>query len=584
MITAEKPPARTAEVTELFASKVFRIPDYQRTYAWERENWEDFWNDIKEGLSTQTPHYWGTITLRNTHEQLYDETSANVFTRYEVVDGQQRLTTIYLFFLALVRAGKPVLKDKYVKCEDFYRMELGSLNKGFLEHIVDGEDPPPRFKSNRLLKRALDYLENQVYAYMAHGGDINDLARYIQASTIALEFRVEDESLAIKAFQSLNDRGKDLTLLDKAKSFLMFYSLRYLENELDQEVKEAFGDIFKNYDFIEESGERASIEYIINPRYRFSEDELLRFFYHYFARYAIEECSLQTIGYDWTLSTENVFKGFLKRSCNSLRNDADALASFMDGFLDGFDRFTRSFKQLTELAEEDTPHRKLFTFLGLSATVYPLVVALASEEMLTDQLLRLIETLDLRVYKVRGTNPRADLYRDTISRIKIERDPLLVHEGIREFTERFMRDAEFRTYLSGGIYGNPAVKYILWEFEKDRHPSFDEWDFELYDDVQVEHIFPEEPTLAFPARGFNDEGSYLSSVHRLGNLTLLEEDINKRIGNRSPDRKAEYYQSSAIRGTEQLGFDIGQAGFTKDTIDRRTERIVSFCLQRWRLY
>lgn len=256
----------------------------------------------------------------------------------------------------------------------------------------------------------------------------------------------------------------------------------------------------------------------------------------------------------------------------------------MDGFLDGFDRFTRSFKQLTELAEEDTPHRKLFTFLGLSATVYPLVVALASEEMLTDQLLRLIETLDLRVYKVRGTNPRADLYRDTISRIKIERDPLLVHEGIREFTERFMRDAEFRTYLSGGIYGNPAVKYILWEFEKDRHPSFDEWDFELYDDVQVEHIFPEEPTLAFPARGFNDEGSYLSSVHRLGNLTLLEEDINKRIGNRSPDRKAEYYQSSAIRGTEQLGFDIGQAGFTKDTIDRRTERIVSFCLQRWRLY
>lgn len=114
--------------------------------------------------------------------------------------------------------------------------------------------------------------------------------------------------MAIKAFQSLNDRGTDLTLLDKAKSFLMFYSLRYLENELDQEVKEAFGDIFKNYDFIEESGERASIEYIINPRYRFSEDELLRFFYHYFARYAIEECSLQTIGYDWTLSTENVFK------------------------------------------------------------------------------------------------------------------------------------------------------------------------------------------------------------------------------------------------------------------------------------
>jgi len=37
--------------------KVFRVPDYQRNYAWEKKNWEDFWNDIKEGLSTSTEHY-----------------------------------------------------------------------------------------------------------------------------------------------------------------------------------------------------------------------------------------------------------------------------------------------------------------------------------------------------------------------------------------------------------------------------------------------------------------------------------------------------------------------------------------------
>jgi hypothetical protein len=584
MIRAEKPPARTAEITELFAGKVFQVPDYQRTFSWERDNWEDFWNDIREGLSTQTPHYWGTITLRNTHKQLYDEASANNFTRYEVVDGQQRLTTICLFFLALVRAGKSVLRDKYVKCGDFYLMELGSLNKEFLQHLIDGREPSLQFKTNRLLKEALDYLENQVRAYVNGGGDLDDLARYIQASTMALEFQVEDESLAIKAFQSLNDRGKDLTLLDKAKSFLMFYSLRYLENELSYEIKESFGDIFKNYDFIEEAGKRAGIEYITNPRYRFSEDELLRFFYHYFGRYAPQQYALRETGYDYTLSTEAIFKEFLKGSCNLLRSDPDRLASFMDDFLEGFDNFVDSFRELAELAEDRTLARKLLAFLGLNATVYPLILSLASEHLLDDQLLRLIETLDLRVYKVRGTNPRADLYRGTISRIMMDPDPLQVHEGIRDFIEQFMRDAEFRTYLSGSIYGNAAVKYILWEFQKEQHSTFDEWNYALYDDVQVEHIFAEEPTLAFPAYGFNDEGSYLASIHKLGNLTLLEEKINKTVGNRSPDQKVEQYQTSSIPGTKDLGFGIGQSGFTRDTIRQRTKQIMDFCLERWRLY
>ena len=43
-----RPSAQAKNVYELFAGKVFRVPDYQRNYAWEKKNWEDFWNDIKE--------------------------------------------------------------------------------------------------------------------------------------------------------------------------------------------------------------------------------------------------------------------------------------------------------------------------------------------------------------------------------------------------------------------------------------------------------------------------------------------------------------------------------------------------------
>jgi len=55
--TISKPNAEARDIDELFAGKIFRVPDYQRSYSWESMNWVDFWNDIKEGLETETEHY-----------------------------------------------------------------------------------------------------------------------------------------------------------------------------------------------------------------------------------------------------------------------------------------------------------------------------------------------------------------------------------------------------------------------------------------------------------------------------------------------------------------------------------------------
>lgn len=565
----ERPGAHTANISELFGSKIFRVPDYQRTYAWDRKNWEDFWDDIKEGIATQTPHYWGTITLRDTDEHLYDKDSAASFSIYEMVDGQQRVATICLFLLALSKAGKkPAIKNNFIKCGDIYRIELGSLNSQFLRDVVDDKNPPVKLKTNRLLKEALDYFENQIQSY----GNIDELTEYVQMYTFSLEFQVKDENLAIKAFESLNDRGKPLTLLDKTKSFSMFYSSRYLDSKLSNIIKDSFGSIFENYDFI-----------IENPRYRFSEDELLRFFYHYFAQDAINRYSLGKQGYDYTITTENVFEEFLKGSYTSLKQERKQLHGFMDDFLKNFKKFVENFKELIKNAENNSQYKKMFIFLGLSAAVYPLIISLKSEDILDNRLLKIIEALDLRVYKVRGTYPRADLYKNIISKIKINPDPNEISEKIKAFIETWMRDTELQTHLDRDMYGNPAVKYILWEFEKYQDPSFNEWNFNLYKNVQIEHIFPVESTFGFPAYKFQEEGEYINNIHRLGNLTLLEEPINKRIGNKIPQGKASDYQTSNIPGTKKLGFDISNRGFDKNSIEERTKQMVNFCLQRWKL-
>ncbi|GAH32249.1 unnamed protein product, partial [marine sediment metagenome] len=58
---------------EFFISKIFKIPEYQRPYSWEKKNWEDTYNDIKdviEGGNGDIDHYWGTITLFNTKKRI----------------------------------------------------------------------------------------------------------------------------------------------------------------------------------------------------------------------------------------------------------------------------------------------------------------------------------------------------------------------------------------------------------------------------------------------------------------------------------------------------------------------------------
>lgn len=117
----DRPTAHTTNIAELFAGKVFRVPEYQRPYAWDKKNVEEFWNDIKDGLDTGTPHYWGTVTLRNTGDNLYEDKTASSFTIYEVVDGQQRLTTLYLLLFAFYKSGKVAIKQNFLKCGDIYR-------------------------------------------------------------------------------------------------------------------------------------------------------------------------------------------------------------------------------------------------------------------------------------------------------------------------------------------------------------------------------------------------------------------------------------------------------------------------------
>ena len=107
-------------IMEIFNQRIFRIPDYQRGYAWENKHRQAFWDDLKILSDTPNgaPHYTGLISL----EPIIKSEAKNYLQQSEywllegrdlclVVDGQQRLTTLVIFIHELLRRHKELSGD-----------------------------------------------------------------------------------------------------------------------------------------------------------------------------------------------------------------------------------------------------------------------------------------------------------------------------------------------------------------------------------------------------------------------------------------------------------------------------------------
>ncbi|HEY53849.1 MAG TPA: DUF262 domain-containing protein, partial [Caldilineae bacterium] len=92
----------TESVGRLFLDRIFHVPDYQRGYAWEKKQWDDLLQDL-ELLPKGRNHFTGTIVLcPNSHfSSPFRDEEGRLYTNVDIIDGQQRLTTIVLLLLVV---------------------------------------------------------------------------------------------------------------------------------------------------------------------------------------------------------------------------------------------------------------------------------------------------------------------------------------------------------------------------------------------------------------------------------------------------------------------------------------------------
>lgn len=560
-------------INQLFAGKFFEIPKYQRSYAWEKQNIRELFEDIKEALESTSSHYIGTVVLAKTDR-------SDVF---NIVDGQQRLTTIVMFISVIAARladaeESAFTRRSYVKQRDQLKLSPLERDRDFYLQVLNGDiTSEPQSKSQRYM---IDAYHEMVNIVDHHVPDPQALLTAIEKLSI-LEFVEEKESDAIRIFQTVNDRGRDLSRMDKMKSLLFYFSNKYLSQKYDDAINDKFGEIFELYDDIKLIGEEQKIN-IISSR-QFSEDDLLRHHHISFSGESFDPTAQQVMDNVKTQLAEYRKTG-----------DLEALDAYLSGYLDSLLTYMRAFAEIVGKTCSDVDYYKLFSVQGLSAVYYPAITQLKKNGFLEQVLptknisvLKMVEIIDVRVLKVREYAGRKHIAEFAYSLNHETWSLEDIEEHLLWFNSHEISDERFKDYLANydyykqtGLLRTLFIDYC--ERLSGKTYSLEELKRIMDADPTIEHILSQTPMFKPKAFGFKSEEEFDEYKNLLGNLTLLEKPINSRIQNDDLTVKLNGYSTSKFKMTENFATALAiSKSFKKADLVERGQRLVEDFAERW---
>jgi len=255
----------------VFTKKVFRIPDYQRGYAWQHEQLKAFWEDLLN-LSDRRNHYTGVLTLRQVPRTKIRNDAAECwllddhsYRLYDIVDGQQRLTTFVILIQSFVEVIEGLPGNEGKSPRDTYITE--SLTLEHLQRTYLFETKPkalfPTYRfgysddnpSHAYLRHAIfrepnvgcleetfytlnlsnakRYFTEQLRAiYEENGADgLASEYRKLTQRFLFNEYDISDDFDVFVAFETMNNRGKKLSDLELLKNRLIYLTTLYRDDE-----------------------------------------------------------------------------------------------------------------------------------------------------------------------------------------------------------------------------------------------------------------------------------------------------------------------------------------------------------------
>lgn len=293
----------------LFQNRLFRIPDYQRGYAWQQIQLTDFWDDLIN-LQDGRYHYTGLLSLKNLKEAEIaswepDKWLLTIgFKPCHIVDGQQRLTTFVVLLNEIVEYSRTLEENegltdheivlgfetlesvvaKYI-CKRrpphyqittyLFGYEVDNPSSDYLQYKVFNEPYSGTVNETyytKNLKYAKNFFrENLIALYESEGIDgINELYLKLTQRLMFNIHEIDDDYDVFVAFETMNNRGKKLTNLELLKNRLIYLTTLYSDSKFDKIDKD---NLRKQ---INETWKEVYFQLGRNEKVPLSDDEFLR--------------------------------------------------------------------------------------------------------------------------------------------------------------------------------------------------------------------------------------------------------------------------------------------------------------------
>lgn len=599
-------------VQQLFEGRTFRVPDYQRGYAWEARQRTEFVEDL-EILGPNREHFTGLVVL---HDQGADarklDSEGKSYRVYDVVDGQQRLTTIVLMLDAVRREmaslDDPIaqaladgIRRSYVAATDvggqpLYKLTLNSDCDHYFRTVALSDRPGPegpQISSERRLANAR--LEFSAYLQRHRDGDdaayqawLTELYLKIVNQLRVSRYEVESAGDVGVIFEVMNNRGKPLSELEKVKNYLLYAaSTLSVPNDLPHVVNDAWAEIFRQ---LMAAGLTSSTD----------EDRLLRA--HWLTGYDPQPRKFQgskTIKERFDLRK---FQGKDEQFLALLVEYTEGLRACCVGFCDAWapDR-AEAFMSLSNQKVRSDIKRwsEKLTRTSVVAPFLPLLIAIrvrfANEPDKYLELVKFCELFAFRVYRIlerRSDAGQADLFRigHDLHRHTCGFDAAMdrLWYALLAFSPHVRFDESLRAE-DYNWYEWSGLKYFLYEYEEHLAGNKGAVPKIAWEEVRrreradtIEHILPQTPKDAYWRERFAKAEQKLY-LHDLGNLTLTKD--NSSYSNKPfPDKKGKSSSDKPCYATSPFFMERELSTvreWNPNAVTARRKRLIKWARERW---
>ncbi|MGN8542081.1 DUF262 domain-containing protein [Helicobacter pylori] len=573
---------------------VFEIPSYQRGYAWQIRQLKDFWNDLEHVSKLGDKfHYMHSLTLR----ELENELESSVF---EVIDGQQRLATslILLGLLAKTTQNKDPKYDS-MNLESVLSYKYYGLSEAF--GAITEEKDLERFQTSFYAKNLID-----AYAFFKEkisDTPVGTLERMFDALTKKMLFSVaelnDNRIDPFSSFETINNRGKDLSTLELFKNRLHFVAHKICNGQKLEKLQNEINDTYTR------------IYYDLNYDLRhFKDDHLEGFLKHFVAYYYGEKGDFKKRLLEMEF---NAHRKYDDANLDDEYEKIDELLFYLSysskvwNFLHTLDEKAITLKEfkieitpkmrtlLDKMRRLNALSDNAFLPLLLSLLTIQLVGRSANEQPYTTQelegLLKYLERFGFLIYGVAGRDTAKNewiesafeafqAYKEGKGNIAIEDLPTLEknffnkhnNSGLEFLEESIHSKKKPRKWYEWG----KALNYLLYEYELHHNP---ETTLNFDGSIEsIEHILPQKPDQGYSA----EERNWAKNphiVHALGNLLLIPKNANSSLSNKPFEEKRKQY----LKGSYSEKEVAKNASFGVAQIKERSEKLLDFLIARYRI-